>query len=77
MPQYQTRRRLYEAVRDLRVPDSNVDAVAKLVGYSSPKNLYAALRAETGLTPSAVRAMSRIDVEVLLEGIGAPWLRRQ
>ena len=73
---YQTRLRLRHAVIDLRRPGSNVEAVARLVGYKSPKNFYAALKAETGLTPSEARSLTEaqlrrlLDVELGMNGTG-------
>ena len=76
-----------QAVIDLRSADSNVEAVAKLVGYRSPKNFYAALKSETGLTPSEARNLTEaqlrrlLDMELGIIGTGTgiptpvPWLR--
>jgi AraC-like DNA-binding protein len=52
---------------DLRIVDSNVEAAANLVGYRSPKNFYAALKAETGLTPSEARNLTEAQVRRLLD----------
>jgi AraC-like DNA-binding protein len=65
--QYHTQLRVRHAVAHLRSPDSNVDSVARLVGYGSTKNLYRAFRTIAGLTPSAVRGMAPEEVDRLLQ----------
>jgi AraC-like DNA-binding protein len=42
--------------------------MARLVGYKSPKNFYAALKAQTGLTPSDVRDLTELQFRQLLDG---------
>jgi len=64
---YQTRLRLRQAVVDLRIVDSNVEAVARLVGYRSPKNFYAAFKTATGLTPSDARNLTTPELRRLLD----------
>jgi AraC-like DNA-binding protein len=69
MSEYQMRLRLREAIAHLRASESKVDAVARVVGYSSTKNFYRALRGATGLTPTQVRQLPEHDVWRLLNSL--------
>jgi AraC-like DNA-binding protein len=66
---YHTRARLHHALRALREPTYSVDAVARMIGYRSPKNFYAALQSITPLSPSAVRRLSDHDFYRLLDSM--------
>jgi AraC-like DNA-binding protein len=55
--EYVTRVRIAHALPMLREADSNIDSVARLVGYRSTKNFYRAVRRLTGRTPSELRAL--------------------
>jgi AraC-like DNA-binding protein len=66
---YLTRVRLQYGLRGLRDASYSVDAIARIVGYRSPKNFYRALHSVTGLLPTEVRALSGIEFELLLEAI--------
>lgn len=47
--------RVEEAIRLLHESSWSIEAIATTVGYRSAKNLYAAIRRTTGLTPAGVR----------------------
>lgn len=64
---YQSRVRLRHAIPEIRKPDSNIDAVARSVGYKSSKNFYRVMDVLTGLVPSDIRRMSSLEIERLLE----------
>jgi AraC-like DNA-binding protein len=64
---YHTQMRVRHAVMLLRSPDSNVDAIARLAGYGSPKNFYRALRTITPLRPSQIRDLPARDFDRLLD----------
>jgi AraC-like DNA-binding protein len=66
---YLTRARVQHGLRTLRTATYSVDAVARAVGYRSPKNFYAALHSLTGLSPSGVRALSDRDFDVVLGSV--------
>lgn len=66
---YHTRVRIQQAVRALRMSTYSVEAVARTIGYRSPKNFYAALQSLAGLSPSAVRALPHSDFEALLDRV--------
>jgi len=53
--EYQRVLRAREAIRLLRQTCICVDAIARDVGYRSPKNLYAVLRSYTGHSPDEIR----------------------
>lgn len=55
------------AINLLREPDSKVGTVAHEVGYRSVKNFYRILWNLTGMTPSRVRGMNKIDARELLD----------
>jgi AraC-like DNA-binding protein len=75
---FQTRLRMRHALRALRQSQSNVDAIARDVGYRSTKNLYERLNETTGLTPHAVRQMPDAQFERLFEGpLAVPIARRR
>jgi AraC-like DNA-binding protein len=63
---YHTQMRVRHAIIQLRSPDSNVDAIARLAGYGSTKNFYRALRTTTPLTPSQIRDLSADEFDRLL-----------
>jgi AraC-like DNA-binding protein len=65
MSEYLSRLRLRRAIAELREPDSKVAAIAREVGYSSTKNFYRALKQATGLTPTAIRALSEAQLQEL------------
>ncbi len=67
MQAYRARVRLRRGVRELREPASNVDAVARELGYRSTKNLYEALSRVAGMTPSGIRALGEAEIDRLLE----------
>lgn len=76
MSEYHARARMVAAVISLRTPGSNVDAVAREVGYRSAKNFYIAFRKLTGRTPGAIRTLSESSLEqLLLRNLTLPrWL---
>lgn len=47
--------RIQEAMRLLHETTWSIEAIAETVGFKSTKNLYAAIRHLTGLTPAGVR----------------------
>ena len=55
IPEYQRSLRAREAIRLLRETSWSNECIAKLVGYSSVKNLYSLVRAATGFTPGELR----------------------
>jgi AraC-like DNA-binding protein len=57
MRQFHIRIRVVEAIKMFAAGARKITAVARLVGYKSDKNFYRALRAVTGLTPSALMMM--------------------
>jgi AraC-like DNA-binding protein len=69
---YLTRVRVHHGLRTLRMTAYSVDAVAREIGYRSPKNFYAALQSLTGVSPSAVRALSSGDFDALLGSVLPP-----
>jgi len=54
---YHKRVRLQSGILLLRRTAYSVEAIARIVGYRSPKHFYSALVAITGMTPAQVRAM--------------------
>jgi AraC-like DNA-binding protein len=70
--EYITRVRVAHAIPALCEPGSNVDAVARNVGYKSTKNLYRPLRRWAGLTPGQLRALPADEADRLIQTIRRP-----
>jgi AraC-like DNA-binding protein len=66
MHEYWTRARVVRAIPALREDGSNVDAVARRVGYRSTKNFYGAVRRLTGLTPAQIRTITAEQAQQLI-----------
>ena len=64
---YQTRLKIRQAIIDLRGCGAKIDDVARILGYRSPKSLYANLKNQTGLRPSDVRNLAESAVRRLLD----------
>jgi methylphosphotriester-DNA--protein-cysteine methyltransferase len=62
--EYQTRRQVLHAARAL-ASGLKVDAVARMSGFRSRKNFYAAFRRIAGTTPRHVREWAASDLESL------------
>lgn len=59
---YKRRTKVLCAIELLRKETWDNDSVARELGFRSPKNLYRALRLETGLTPRQIRLLSESDL---------------
>ncbi len=66
---YQTSVRIVTAIIIMRERDWKIDAVARLVGYGSPKNFYHALRVCTGLSPTDVRTLDSATVGRIVDNL--------
>lgn len=62
---YRRRTKVLRAIVLLRKESWDNDTVARDVGFRSPKNLYRALRVDTGLTPRGIRRLSEEDLRTL------------
>jgi len=60
---YRRRTRVLRAIGLLRKENWDNETVAREVGFRSPKNLYRALRGDTGLTPRQIRRLSEDDLQ--------------
>ena len=69
MRDFQIRIRVLEAMKRFAAGERTLTSVARSVGYKSDKNLYRALRAVTGRTPSELMGMSHEALGVLAAGI--------
>jgi AraC-like DNA-binding protein len=61
---FQRDRRIQEGLEEL-ASGGKVEAVSLRVGYRSKKNFYRALRQKTGLTPTAIRTLSKERLRTL------------
>jgi AraC-like DNA-binding protein len=73
MREYRTRRQTLHAARLLATSDYKVDAIARLSGFGSRKNFYAAFQRIVGKTPSSVRTWSLCEIE----GLERRWATKQ
>ena len=62
--EYLTEIRARHAIHALRSSTEKVEAVARMVGYRSKKDLYRTIRAMTGLTPKRLRSERVLRVEI-------------
>jgi len=63
---YKRRTKVLCAIELLRNHTWDNETVAREAGFRSPKNLYGALRVDTGLTPRQIRRLSENDLQALL-----------
>ena len=65
IPAYKGAVRMFAAIQ--QVATTNIDAVARGVGYKSRKNFYRAFRNLTGLTPTAFRELPTETMTALMD----------
>lgn len=63
--EFRRRYQVVTALQLLRRRDLKVEAVAREVGFRSPKNLYRLLRDATGLTPQQIQRLDRRAFDAL------------
>jgi hypothetical protein len=56
-----------DGIHPLRTTSLSVEESARLAGYRSSNKFYQRVRSYTGLRPSRIRALSKLEFERLLE----------
>jgi AraC-like DNA-binding protein len=57
LPEYQRRVRMLRAIEQIAANQSNIESVARDVGYRSKKNFYRSFRKLVGFTPTEFRQL--------------------